>query len=421
MKLPKHLVLKGRTFWMSKTVPTSLRAKVGKTHLQMRLGTDAKAAMKALPKAILWADTQIQRARDEDAPPDVVDLALQYREGYLELAEGSPDDPAVGGVTGLITDEADQLERKHGYKYAKAFYNIATDKTMPVRALIKEWNATSSATEATKAKRTREIQRLAEWLAELKIIDLKGVTRKVAARRVQSLISEGLMPSTINISLTTYSAYWRYCEQSGVVTSNPWAGQRLKDSKTRPRRRPLTEPELQKLIQYATRSDLILDAVRTLALSGMRVSELADLTVSDILSPPQFDIKASKTAASIRQVPIHDDLQAMINRRVDGKSPEDQLFHELTRQNRATQLSNLGSQWFREAGLAQKVGGGRQSVVSLHSLRHWTATSLEEAGVSGSTSAFLLGHERTGMTFSVYARSGPGLEALTEAINKLTL
>ncbi len=153
------------------------------------------------------------------------------------------------------------------------------------------------------------------------------------------------MPSTINISLTTYSAYWRFCEHSGVVASNPWAGQRLKDSKTRPRRRPLTEPELQKLIQYATRSDLILDVVRTLALSGMRVSELADLTVSDILSPPQFDIKASKTAASIRQVPIHDDLQAMINRRVDGKSPEDRLFHELKRKDRGTQLSNLGSEW----------------------------------------------------------------------------
>ncbi len=144
------------------------------------------------------------------------------------------------------------------------------------------------------------------------------------------------------------------------------------------------------------------------------------MTVGDILDPMQFDIKTAKSASGIRKVPVHNELQEMISRRVDGKSPEDRLFHELTYKDPAAQLSGAGSIWFREAGLA-KQAGGRQSVVTLHSLRHWFATSLEVAGVSGSTAAFLLGHERTGMTFSVYSRSGPGLEALTEAINKITI
>ena len=91
--------------------------------------------------------------------------------------------------------------------------------------------------------------------------------------------------------------------RSGVVDSNPWDGQKLKDSKSRVQRRPLTEPELQKLIQYATRSDLILDVGRTLALSGMRVAEAANLTVADILTPPQFDITTAKTVSGTKRLP----------------------------------------------------------------------------------------------------------------------
>ena len=75
------------------------------------------------------------------------------------------------------------------------------------------------------------------------------------------------------------------------------------------------------------------DAITILALSGMRVEELARMKVADLrdlAGPlPYIDLKGSKTAAARRLVPIHTDALPIFLRRVGGKAGDQYVFEEL--------------------------------------------------------------------------------------------
>jgi integrase len=79
---------------------------------------------------------------------------------------------------------------------------------------------------------------------------------------------------------------------------------------------------------------LIHDAVRLLALSGMRLEEMARMKVGhlrDLEGPlPYIDLRGTKTKAARRQVPIHPDALPIILRRAVGKDPDAYVLHELT-------------------------------------------------------------------------------------------
>lgn len=420
MKLPKFMVQKHSVFWMSKTVPRPLRERVGRTHIQVRLGSDLRAAKRALSRAALYADSVIQAARDEvDAErqdEDPFKLALQLRQHYLDVTSDPDHDwDEWQAPIGHFTDE---IGEKHGKEAAKMVWDIATTKTTPVLALVDAWNASAGIKEVTATKRRQEIERLAGWLTERGIATLDGVTRKVAAERVQDLIADGLLASSINRIVTIFASYWRYAISAGAAKADVWAALRVKDKRGRQRRRGLTNKELAHLLASAEGDPFMHDVVLTLALSGLRVDELAHLTVDGVKSHPitYFDIAEAKTPAGVRQVPVHDNLKKIVKQRMVGKEADELLFHELTNRNPAGQLSRLGSGWFRKAGLVE-MHEGRQSVISMHSIRHWVVNRLEREGIPDSTAAWLLGHERQGITLSVYSRKGPGFTKLKQAID----
>lgn len=145
-------------------------------------------------------------------------------------------------------------------------------------------------------------------------------------------------------------------------------------------------------------------------LTGLRVSELAGLTVGDVdliggvvKVRKQLGAGAQrvslKSARSRRDVPIIDDLAPMLQVLTVGKAPSDFLFVQASR--RPWPVSRLSVIVKRARG---HVGA---PTVHFHALRHFFASRLLTAGVPVHEVAGLLGHS-SAVLLSTYAHVLPG-------------
>ncbi len=166
---------------------------------------------------------------------------------------------------------------------------------------------------------------------------------------------------------------------------------------------------------------------RILALSGMRLGEVAQLRKCDVREERGvlvFDVNADegkevKTDASQRVVPVHPrlielDLPAFVAAQPDGFLwPERLRVTANPSKGNFDRLSRLLNDRLRRAGIAD-----RRKVI--HSFRHTVATRLKEADVQDFTISEILGHEVGNITTGRYGkRVSPA--RLLEALSKLTL
>jgi integrase len=159
----------------------------------------------------------------------------------------------------------------------------------------------------------------------------------------------------------------------------------------------------------ADTTPLLADAIRIDALSGMRREEMAMLRVGDCVDG-LFSITAGKTAAAVRQLPIHSDLVAIVARRCAGKNADAFLFEELGGAPKPGSLRGRGSlitQKFERLrtglGIVDKSSKEqRRSRVNFHSLRKFFISQAEKAGIFPWTIAAVVGHKCGGMTLGKY-------------------
>ncbi len=161
------------------------------------------------------------------------------------------------------------------------------------------------------------------------------------------------------------------------------------------------------------------------ALSGLRIEEICRLQVQDC-DQGVFNIRVSKTHAGIRKVPIHSELVVAVDQRVKGKNPSDFLIHELgpprsdkSGQKRSMPLTKEFTRYRRKLGIDERPNGRRRSLVNFHSFRRWFITKAEQAEQHPWIIEAVVGHQRQGMTLSVYAQ-GPSVEQLTECVQSVT-
>ena len=156
--------------------------------------------------------------------------------------------------------------------------------------------------------------------------------------------------------------------------------------------------------------------MRILALSGMRVHELYNLHVRDC-AQGWFDIRASKTQAGVRRVPIHSALAEIMARRSTAKKPDAFLMHEAggtsVRRSGAF-VKDFGR--YRQACNVHEPTQGRQSAVTLHTFRAWFASAIR-AEHDESVAATILGHSKRGVTDRAYTKfSDERLKAAVESV-----
>ena len=143
------------------------------------------------------------------------------------------------------------------------------------------WRLPPRARPLTARKYEADIRFMLDWLKGRGIETVQELTADAVGKFVSERLAGGEHRPTLNRRLTAPSAYWRWVQRRGLPPreTNPWSDQRVAARKKK--RRAYMSDEMRTLLSGQPGA-LLDDAMRTLALSDMRVSELSRLTVADV-------------------------------------------------------------------------------------------------------------------------------------------
>jgi integrase len=315
----------------------------------------------------------------------------------------------------VLEDRAQEIEDQHGTMAAQTFIRVATGKMTPLAAHLDAWLADALYEDRTQGDHRRAVDRFALWLiSQSHPATLEAVSRRIAGDFVmRGLKGGGHAPKTVNKYISSLSSYWTWLERRGLTDGNPWLRQGVpKKAAVAGRRtteRAFTDAEVVRLFS-GTEDRHLLDVMSLLALSGMRIEELYQFTVGNVLPDGRFHILDSKTPAGIRLVPIHPDLVGIVARLSKGRSPDVFLIAEgSASKERSMAMSKRLNRYRQTVGVHEKIDGQRRSLVNAHSFRRWFITKAERAGETENIIAAVVGHKRQGITFGVYS-DGPSVE-----------
>jgi integrase/recombinase XerC len=244
----------------------------------------------------------------------------------------------------------------------------------------------------------------------------------------------GWTPATINRRLAALRVYFRWAQDNGLCLSNP-AG-RVRDKRGgQIAPKALTTPKTRKLRHAAESRILLADAVRSPAHmtatarearrdraillmflnTGIRVSELCDLHVSDVcLKPRSGDVVIRSGKGDRRRIlPLNADVRQTLYQWLDVRPAVSTEWVFIGRRGdklRPRGVQRLIDRLARQAGLP--VGE-----ITPHVLRHAFAKSLIDAGESLTRVQTLLGHQSI-VTTSRYTTPHP--DDLTAAVERLS-
>jgi integrase len=112
--------------------------------------------------------------------------------------------------------------------------------------------------------------------------------------RMATFVRPGVNPKTANKDISALSSLWKFAMRRALVDSIPWAGQSLTATNggaERIHKLPFEDHEVARLLRASSErlpanhlkpSPMLKDAITILALSGMRVEELARMKVADL-------------------------------------------------------------------------------------------------------------------------------------------
>lgn len=426
---PPHLFLRGTRFYARLRVPPSVGLKV--SHLQTALNTGHYAeAVRRLPVVVRDLRLQLEQHRSPQAkPPRVsVDERAAWWRARIEAAgrlpsEGVPEtmlpeweaelEERLGPVIGADEHAPGRpvhANEEEGVRLA----GLVFGKVLPVDAELERFIAEQVRTVRYADRHRRAVARLKAWMLEtLGTDDLRRVTRRSAGEFYDHLLNAGVATATANSLTSSLVVYWRWMDRRIGIEGNPWVGQtrRARAGEAVADKRPFTDDEVARLLSGPTYGTLH-DLMRIAALSGMRISEIARLTV-ETSADGVFRVTEGKTASSVREVPIHPDLKRLVDQRRCGKTEDVRLFDELKDSpSRKKEISAKASERFteyrRKLGIDSRAEGQRQSDVDFHSFRRWFVTKAEMAGQPPHLISAVVGHVegRKGMTLGTYS-GGP--------------
>jgi integrase len=272
---------------------------------------------------------------------------------------------------------------------------------MTNRVWCDSWT-TSKAGSIKKSSRLKYDQICREWLKFLGSAadkPLEMITRTLTVAFRDRLTKEGLAPGTINHSIKILRGVYSDALEQGHIGRNPFVGVGGLRSDDTGRKLPFSKQEIGKLLSTAKgdwKGLVILGAT-----TGLRLMDAARLRWSHIdLDTKCIHIKTAKTGAAL-SLPIHSSFEAWLKKQQRGIAAAP-VFPSLIEKGGAGKsgLSMGFKRLMEKAGVAAGVareadeaGRGRStSQKSFHSLRHFAATQLAEAGVRAEVARQITGH-----------------------------
>ena len=242
-------------------------------------------------------------------------------------------------------------------------------------------------------------------LGDVAAIDVREYQRYLLNRKIS--------PATVNQQLAALKALFRWARRKGLAASNPTeVVNGVKKAKLAPKW--LDKTEERKLLRAVQRSGSSRDeALVTFMLnSGLRVSEVASLTLEDVEVGERkgaVTVRSGKGTKS-RTVPLNAEARRALQKYLADREGEDKEWPLFLGQ-RGDPLGDNGIRYLvrkytRLAGLEH---------CSPHTLRHTFAKRLVDAGVSLEKVAALLGYEDLNTT-RIY--TVPSLDDLASAAQR---
>lgn len=226
---------------------------------------------------------------------------------------------------------------------------------------------------------------------------------------------KGLSASTLNRHATTLQELWRWAEDRGYCEGkNPFTGlhQKIRPGKNLLGYLPWTTEELKRLFNPPPKRADITEVMVVALHTGMRLNEIASLTLGDIRKAEgvtYIEVKDAKTPAGNRQVPLHPRIAWLGE--LDGP-PDARVWPGFNPEGPGKKPGQDASKEFSRFKVAR---GFTERQKAFHSFRKNVTQIMERKGVPENEWAQVLGHER-GFTYGRYNPEGITLARKAELI-----
>lgn len=278
-------------------------------------------------------------------------------------------------------------------------------------------------------KPLEEVRRaeVAEFMDELRRLNphwaRAPMAKKLSWKEIRSEFGgndTGLSAQTLNRHVTTLSALWKWADQRAHVEGrNPFDGfkQLIKVGVNQHPYRPWTMDELKTLFNPPPRRADLTEAMVVALHTGMRLDEIASLTVGQIKSEsgvPYIEVEDAKTPAGNRQIPLHPHINWLA--KISGK-PSDPVWPTFNPEGPGKKRGADAGKAFSDFKSTKGFGSDRTRV--FHSFRKNVTQIMERAGVPENEWAQVLGHER-GFTYGRYSPDGIAIQRKAELIGLIS-
>ena len=395
------------------SVPKDVRHVIGRRRFRKTLNTsDIHEARRKEPIVVSAWKEQIAIARGKGG--DVAELRKMYlgasEEAQFELEEMFQDivvdEQGKTHISQLTTEENEKAFHK---------YSILTGKKIPIDILLDKWISIWNVKLKGREQGYRYVKRFCD-----RFETTDQVSKTKLLQWCDFLINEqGLGRKTVRCILSPCKVYWEYLELNGHVKDNPFIGINLNKSNFRTERNPrqaFTRNEINflhnELQKKSNQEPELFHLFQIGIYTGARIEEICLIRTKDV-SENTIRIIESKTEAGIREIPIHSQISGLI-KTLKYRSTDTYLIGNL-------KINRLGQ---RSAAIGKKFGrlktklGFKKGVHVFHSIRKTVSTLLDQAGVTESIAADIMGHEKGTMTYGLYS-GGSSMAQMIEAIEKI--
>lgn len=419
----RHIEKRANRYYAVLTVPPDVRHIIGKLRFVQSTQTEdrAEATLRAAVLVAKWK-AEITKARGQLPDPSAT-FWESIRQDYLKAqTEDLEENHDGGGVVALEVAEIIEAEaRKVSDKEEAALmFKVATGQApvrVPLAPLVLQWKASLRSAQKTIDQAYRDMTRMADHFAFL-----DKLTPQRVKEWTDKLLADGVTASSFERIGQGCRSFWSYLQQSGtksVIDPCPFEGpfklaqKQAVRTKTGRSGSSYTPKQLAALYKAAKdkKDDPLADLIALGAYTGARIEELCKLTKADVRDGV-FVIGKSKTAAGVRECPIHPAVAPLVKRML--KASTDGYLVPSTADNQYGNRSGPLSQRFGH--LKKSLGYGPEHV--FHSTRNTLATMMERAGVPEGVAADVVGHEKKTMTYGLYS-SGSGVKEKLDAISKV--
>jgi integrase len=415
--LPKYIQKRKQGYYAVLEIPQALRNHFGKPRFIESLKTrDLKLAERRVHILIPKWKAAIEKAKGNNGPAtSLLWEALEWRKAISE----ETDDNNREALETALSDKLYEVEKTQGEKAALEAYSIASGSAIPLAVNIDSWLKTI--THLTQKTIDTHKRAVTEFCADFKTtqdIGKSSIKDHLAKLRSERTLSD----QTIAKLLSFYRSFIGYIDETHETSLLPLftvkALGKNATAKTTKQRTWLafSAEDVSKLYEAAKASTKEQD--RTLAslialgaYTGCRIEELGQIRVEHV-TEDSIKIADAKTAAGIREIPIHPAISSLVTQLVET-AEEGFLIHGKA----ATYDKRTNALGTRFGRLKRSLGYGERHV--FHSIRKTVVSQLEQAGINENVTADIVGHEKPRITYGLYS-SGTSMKQKAEALGHVS-